>query len=302
MRMIYGALAPADAAPADRREVVEAETQAVTRMMAALADCPWESDALRSLPGARNCCTLAVQAASEGVTTHDARTLLPSLGSFTIAADVRLDNRAELYAALAIGPDERATLDDAGLLLRAYLQWGTACVERLLGDFAFALWDEAAGRLFCARDFVGVRPFYYHHAPSTGLFVCAGGLPAMVAHPAVPGLLNLAYLRGYLQAPSGLFQRPEHTFYQEIHKLPPAHCLTVARDGLRRWAYWQPGRTAERRYAAERDYLEELRALLDAAVACRVESPFPVGAHISGGLDSSSVAVLAHRTLLTRGR
>jgi asparagine synthase (glutamine-hydrolysing) len=302
MRMIYGALAPTNTAPVGRCEVAETETQAVTRMMAALGDCPWESDALRSLPGAHGCCTLAVQAAGEGVVTHDAHTLLPSLGGLTIAADARLDNRAELCAALAIGPDERATLDDAGLLLRAYGQWGTACAEHLLGDFAFALWDEAVGRLFCARDFVGVRPFYYHHAGDSGRFVCAGGLPAMVAHPAVPGSLNLAYVRAYLQVPVGEFQHPEHTFYQEIHKLPPAHCLTVTRQGLRRWAYWRPGRIPQRRYAGERDYVEELRVLLDVAVACRIESPYPVGAHLSGGLDSSSLAVLAHRMLQARGR
>jgi asparagine synthase (glutamine-hydrolysing) len=299
--MIYGTVAPANAAPADRRETAEVETQAVTRMMAALADCPWESDALRSLPGARSRCTLAVQAAGEGVASPDAHTLLPSLGGLTIAADVRLDNRAELCTALAIEPDERAALNDAGLILRAYGQWGTACAEHLLGDFAFALWDEAAGRLFCARDFAGVRPFYYH-AGAAGRFVCAGGLPAMVAHPVVPRSLNRAYVRAYLQTPSGQFQHPEQTFYQEIHKLPPAHCLTVAGSVLHRWAYWQPQRIPPRRHADERDYLEEVRSLLTTAVACRVGSPFPVGAHVSGGLDSSSVAVLAHRELQARGR
>lgn len=302
MRMIYGTVAQADTTPADGRQVAEAETRAVTRMMAALGNCPWESDAVRSLPGAHGWCTLAVQAAGEGAAIHDTHALLPSLGGLTIAADARLDNRAELCAALAIGPDERAALDDAGLLLRAYRQWGTSCPEHLLGDFAFALWDEPAGRLFCARDFVGVRPFYYHYAPSNGRLVCAGGLPAMVAHPAVPSSLNLAYVRAYLQYPVGQFEHPEYTFYQEIHKLPPAHCLAVTREGLRRWAYWQPGRTTQRRYACERDYVEELRALLNAAVACRIESPYPIGAHVSGGLDSSSLAVLAHRMLRTQGR
>jgi asparagine synthase (glutamine-hydrolysing) len=300
--MIYGTVAPANAAPAGRCEAADTQTYAVTRMMAALDDCPWENDALRSLPGAHLCCTLAVQAAGEGAATRSAQTLLPSLGGLTVAADARLDNRAELCAALAVGPDERAALDDAGLILRAYGLWGTACVEHLLGDFAFALWDETAGLLFCARDFVGVRPFYYHHAASPGRFVCAGGLPAMVAHPAVPRSLSLAYVRAYLQAPVTQFQHPEHTFFEEIHKLLPAHCLTVTREGLRRWAYWQPDRIPGRHHAEERDYVEELRALLGVAVACRLESSSPVGAHISGGLDSSSLAVLAHRDLQTRGR
>lgn len=302
MRMIYGALGPTDAAPCGTREAAQAETRAVSRMMAAMGDCPWESDALRSLPGTRGLCTLAVQAACELPAPSGSSTLLPRSGGLTIAADVRLDNRAELCAALAIGPDERQALDDAGLVLRAYGQWGTTCAEHLLGDFAFALWDEAAGRLFCARDFVGVRPFYYHHAPSTGRFVCAGGLPAMVAHPAVPGSLNLAYVRAYLQPLVGQFQHPEQTFYQEILKLPPAHCLTVAREGLHRWAYWQPDQVPQRRHADERSYVEELRALMGLAVGCRIQSPYPVGAHVSGGLDSSGVAALAHRDLQTRGR
>lgn len=302
MRMIFGTVVPTDAARSDRREAADAETRSVTRMVAATSGCPWDRGALRSLPGAHSCCTLSVQTAGEEASPRGAHTLLPSLGGLTIAADARIDNRTELHAALAIGPDERAALDDAGLILRAYKRWGTACGEHLRGDFAFALWDEAAGRLFCARDIVGVRPFYYHHAADNGRFVCAGGLPAMVAHPDVPASLNLAYVRAYLQATTGGFQHPEQTFFRQIQKLPPAHCLTVTRDGFDCRAYWQPGRVPPHRHAAERDYVEELRTLLDAAVACRIEGPDAVGAHISGGLDSSGIAVLAHRALRARGR
>jgi asparagine synthase (glutamine-hydrolysing) len=302
MRMIYATVAANDAAPAGRHDLAETGGQTVARMMAAMGDCPWDSSTRRSLPGPHRCCTLAVQTASEAAVARDASTLLPSFAGLTITADARIDNRTELYAELAVALAERAMLDDAGLILRAYQRWGTACVEHLRGDFAFALWDEAAELLFCARDIVGVRPFYYHHAPAAGRFVCAGALPAMVVHPAVPGTLNLAYLRAYLQTSAFQFRHEDQTFYQEIRKLPPAQCLTLDRSGLHTRTYWRPGQFAERRYASENQYVEELRALLIEAVACRVESPYPVGAHISGGLDSSSLAVLAHRALRTQGR
>jgi len=87
-----------------------------------------------------------------------------------------------------------------------------------------------------------------------------------------------------------------------LKNFPPPTASPWNASGLRRWAYWQPGQTPERRYTGEREYVEELLPLLHAAVACRVTGVRPVGAHISGGLDSSSVAVLAHRILQTQGR
>ncbi len=301
MRMIYGSVAPGDGPVPTGGAVPDAESRAVDRMMAAMADCPWDEEDRRSLPGARTRCTLAAHVGSERRGGAEVRPLLPRLGRWTIAADVRLDNRGELCAALEIGPEERESLDDAGLILRAYRRWSAACVEHLRGDFAFAIWDEDAERLFCARDLAGTRPFYYCHAPGAGRFICAGDLRAIVAHPAVPRTLNRAYLLAYLQTPAGQFQHPAETFYQEIHKLPPAHCLTVDRDGLRGWAYWRPDRIPERRHPREAAYVEELLSLLTAAVSCRVDRPFPVGAHVSGGLDSSSLAVLAHRERRAHG-
>lgn len=293
MQMIYGSVVRANT-----RELVETEKQNVARMMAALADCPWEAQAQRSLVGATGCCTLAIHASGDS----SPRNLLPCIDGLTIAADVRLDNRAELCAELGLHAAEPEDRVDAELILRAYQRWGTDCARRFLGDFAFAIWDESAGRLFCARDFVGVRPFYYHHSPSDGSFVFASDLRAMAAHPGVPSQLDLTFVASVLKTGTGKFVHPEYTYYHSLKKLAPAHCLTVDANGLRCWAYWQPGKTSERRYADEQDYVEELLTLLQAAVACRVSSPQPVGAHISGGLDSSSVAVLAHRALLAQGR
>ena len=84
----------------------------------------------------------------------------------TITADVRLDNREELIASLGMASETR-TIGDGELILRAYLHWGEACPEQLLGDFAFAIWDPRSNQLFCARDHMGMRPLIYHHAPGT---------------------------------------------------------------------------------------------------------------------------------------
>src|SRR5205823_11977388 len=90
---------------------------------------------------------------------------LPGRPDLAITADARLDNRAELGDALGVPHPERAGLPDSALILLAYARWGERCPERLLGDFAFAIWDGRARRLFCARDPLGVKPFVYYASP-----------------------------------------------------------------------------------------------------------------------------------------
>lgn len=271
----------------------------VAQMMASLAAYPWQDGGLCALSLQDGGGSLAVQQAGEA---GRARGRPLSQDGLTIAADVRLDNRAELLAAFQIDPAQGNTLSDPELLLHAYRRWGVDSPQYLLGDFAFVLWDEDEQRLFCARDFVGVRPFYYHHRPGQS-FVWASDLQALLAHPDVPQRLNLAYVKAELLTGIGMFQHPAHTYFADVEKLPPAHALTVDRKGLHMWAYWQPGQTSERRYARETDYVAEVRQLLREAIACRVQgTAHGVGAHLSGGLDSSSMAVIAHRILQDKGR
>ncbi len=300
MQMIYGSILLASTP-----EWVENEKQAVTRMQAAFRAYPWEAHAMGSLASTGGCGAMAVSAGDQ----KSGAGLLPVLGALTIAADVRLDNRPELCAALAIDATEGARLDDAELILRAYQQWGTDCASHLLGDFAFAIWDADAGRLFCARDFVGVRPFYYHYAAGSGRFIFASDLLALSTHPQAPRALNLAYVAAALQTSIAQFQHPEHTYYQAIEKLPPAHCLTLDASGLQRWAYWQAGQAPERCYTDEREYVEELRSLLQAAVACPCRGSAPGrGAHQRragfvqrsrpGAAHPTAPGPLAHRFLV----
>lgn len=168
--------------------------EGVAQMMAALATYPWKEGGALPLIVQNGDGALAIQQAGEA-----GRSLSRPLhqNGLTIAADVRLDNRAELLTALGMHPAQGATLSDPELLLHAYRRWGIECPQHLLGDFAFALWDESQQRLLCARDFVGTRPFYYQQRPGQG-FVCASDLRALLAHPDVPQRLNLAYVKAEL--------------------------------------------------------------------------------------------------------
>lgn len=267
----------------------------IAEMMAALKNYPWSDGNVCSLSSARSRCSLAVNVSG----TESIRQPLTD-GELTIAADVRLDNRQSLLSTFGITPDDGMVLSDAQLLLLAFKKWGVDCARQLLGDFAFSIWDASNERLFCCRDHSGARPFYYVHQQGKQ-FLFASDLLALLAHPDVQQVLNLPYLKALLLTRGGQFPHLSYTFYQNAHKLPPATFLTVDRDGLQLHRYWYPAQTSERCYNNESDYVEELRLLLQEAVECRLRGVQKAGAHLSGGLDSSSLAVLAHRTMRKRG-
>ena len=219
-----------------------------------------------------------------------------------VAADVRLDDRDALCDALDVPRADRSALTDAGLVLRAWLRWGPACPNHLLGDYAFAVWDANERTLFCARDHAGVRPLYYALTRSGVVF--ASAVEAVLAMPEVSGALDEATVAAYLTGPA--FNSTTHTFFKEVSKLPPGHTLTVkgepvARHSPRIERYWRPEDTPTAPLASDDAYAEELVELMARAVADRLRGG-PVGTHLSGGLDSSSIAVLAARELRRQGR
>ena len=218
--------------------------------------------------------------------------LVDEAGSLVLTADARIDNRDELIASLGLSRHRSRELGDSELILRAYQRWGEACPAKLLGDFAFALWDGHRGVLFCARDPMGVKPFYYHQAPR--LFACASEIKALLSLAEVPRRLNEARIGDYLLTD---FEDKTTTFYQDIHRLPPGHQMTVTPDGARIHPYWSPDPQRELPLRDEREYVEAFRELFTEAVRCRLRSPSPPGAMLSGGLDSSSIACVAARIL-----
>ena len=213
-----------------------------------------------------------------------------------LAADVRLDDREALRDALGC---RKADVSDCELILRAYQRWGRDCPNRLLGDYAFALWDARRRILFCARDHIGVKPFYY--AQTGERFVFASAVPAVLAAPGVSSRLDDAVVAAHLT--SIVVNTTTATFFAMVRKLPPGHALTATGEGrLRVERYWRPENTPRARPASDDAYAEECLNLCTKAVRERLRGPDPVGTHLSGGLDSSAVTVLAARELRRQGR
>ncbi|MBI1299280.1 hypothetical protein GC175_30485 [bacterium] len=215
--------------------------------------------------------------------------------SLVITADARLDNRAQLCDLLHISPAERSVTSDSHLILLAYERWGEGCVEKLLGDFAFVLWDAQQQVLFCARDHMGVKPFYY--TVCDGAFYWASEIKALRA--AVPGPLrpNEAQIGLYL---AGFMDGAATTFFEEVYRLPAAHAITVSSAQMHCRPYWQLDWQTELKLSSNEAYAEAFLDLFREAVECRLPGAADVGAFLSGGLDSSSVACLAELTLRDR--
>ena len=214
-----------------------------------------------------------------------------------ITADARIDNRDELFDALGVPAPGRVRTPDSSLILLAYERWGAECVPRLLGDFAFAIWDGRERKLFCARDPFGCMPFIYHYDGKR--FIFASDIKGVLARMESPRL-NEPMIAAYLQMKTYNAEK-RLTFFEDVIKLPPAHTLTLTAAGVQLSRYWSPEDASEIRLATDADYAEQLRFLFREAVECRVRSAFAVGSHLSGGLDSSAISIAAARILRDRG-
>lgn len=231
------------------------------------------------------------------ITTPEALHEMPPLRDeaafLVLTADVRLDNRAELLAALRPelppGANGSPSVGDSTLLLAAYKKWGEACPEHLLGDFAFAVWDEGRRRLFAARDHFGVKPFYYFYAPGR-CFAFATEIKALWCLDEVQAKPNERMIAQTLvMAPLERVQ----TFYEDIVRLPPCHTLIVDRNGAHQRRYWAPDLSRELHFKNDADYEQGFHEIFQEAVRCRLRSSHRVSSTLSGGLDSSSVACMA---------
>ena len=213
-----------------------------------------------------------------------------------IIADARIDYRDELCRALALDP---RAVGDAELILAAYLRWGEACLDRLLGDFAFAIWDVRTRKLFCARDHFGMRPFYYHHSSGAG-FVFASDARALFTVPEVPYRIYEGRVADFL-VPELEWIDYTSTFYEGVHRLPPGHRLTVTHKGLDLVEFWEPEPGPAPSEMTDLEWIDGLREVLTRAVDERLRAPTgAVGCMLSGGMDSGSVAALARDLLESR--
>ncbi len=207
-------------------------------------------------------------------------------GALCLTLDGRIDNRKELIAALEQRGFHVRDNTDAEVVLRAYECWGDDCPPRLLGDFAFALWDSRLQRLFCARDYVGVRPFYYYHSPAQ--FAFASEICGLLALDAVPRALDESRLADFLVEELDC-ENKQSTFYRHIRRLPAGHCLMVEAGRITLRDYWNLQAPPVLRLRSDGEYGEAFRAVFTEAVRCRLRSRRSIGSTLSGGLDSSAV-------------
>jgi len=212
-------------------------------------------------------------------------------GEVWVVADARLDARADLFSELhSAGHACPRGADDAELILRAYAAWGQACLEHLLGDFCFAIWDGRRKSLFCAHDQVGIKPFYY--AETKRWLVFSNTLDCVRMQPEAAAGLNELSVADFLLF--GSVQDPSATIFDGIRRLPPAHALTWCGGKLSVKRYWAPPEDEEIRYPHSTDYEEQFRQLLQTAVQDRLRTD-RAAISLSGGLDSTSVAAFARR-------
>lgn len=208
----------------------------------------------------------------------------------TITYNGEIYNYVELQRELAAHWQFRSH-SDTECILAAYDLWGDECLTHLRGMFAFALWDGRRRRMFCARDRFGIKPFYY--AVVNGVFYFASEAKALL--PFLPAIAtDPKSLAEYL---TFQFTIGEHTLFDGVKQLLPGHALAVEEDGqIKVWRYWDV------RYEIDFDrspqYFEQrLAELLQDSVEVHLRSDVPVGAYVSGGIDSSLVGLLASRTV-----
>jgi asparagine synthase (glutamine-hydrolysing) len=208
--------------------------------------------------------------------------------------DLRLDNRDELRGPLA-GAGQRLDSDIA-ILVAAYERWGDETAERLVGDFAFVIWDGKRREAYAARDPFGVRSLVYRSSP--GKLVFATDAAQLLSLPDTDRSPNVQTVVGYL-AWTCPYYGP--TFFRTISSVRPGHYLRATADRVREVEYFRPP-TAEIRYQRSEDYEEHFRTLFRRAVSDRLDSRYPIVAHLSGGLDSSSIVCMAERIYREEGQ
>jgi len=177
---------------------------------------------------------------------------------------------------------------DTEVLLYAYLQWGQNFLVRLNGMFAFAIWDQRTKRLFCARDRLGIKPFYYLVAGET-LFFASEIKAILVVLDRSPDL-NEGLVFDFLAA--GWLDHTQETFFRGIEKLPPGYCLWADRSKESLYEYWRL-KEDNRAPADFEDNAKEFRCLLEDSIRIQMRSDVPVGCCLSGGMDSSAIVGIA---------
>jgi asparagine synthase (glutamine-hydrolysing) len=210
--------------------------------------------------------------------------------------DGRIDNREELSGALGIAASDMRSTPDSMIAYHLFDRFGEQGVEQILGDFAIITLDLRTGALICARDHMGMRVLHYHYASEK--FAVASVPEALFALSWVPRTLNKDKI-GDTLARRGL--NGETTYYKEIYRVLPGSLIRVSGSSFSKVRFWDPERIADVRFKSDQDYVDSFRERLENAVKVRLRSTRPPCATITGGLDSSSIAMIAADLLAAGG-
>jgi asparagine synthase (glutamine-hydrolysing) len=220
--------------------------------------------------------------------------------SLWITFNGEIFNYVELRKDLIARGHRFATQSDTEVILHLYEEKGEECVHYLNGQWAFAIWDRCRRILFLSRDRLGVRPLFY--TTTNKSFIFGSEIKAIFAHPEVDRELDLA---GLDEVFTYWCTIPPRTAFRNVFELPPGHSMTVRGREIAVRSYWQPEYNSESKpadAAAERAYAEELLELLVDATRIRLRADVPVGAYLSGGLDSTLTTALIRKFTSARLR
>ena len=204
-------------------------------------------------------------------------------GRYHIVFNGEIYNYRALRAELEAGGRTFATQSDTETLLHAYAEWGSGCLLRLRGMFAFAIWDRAERRAFLARDPLGIKPLYY--AEQGGALLFGSEIPALLAAPGLSRAMDFAALDDYLAL---LYTVPPRTIFRAIRQLPPGHYAEWRDERLVTQRYWSPPQEVAEH--SEDEWIEIVGAALEESIRAHRVSDVPIGAYLSGGLDSTAIA------------
>jgi asparagine synthase (glutamine-hydrolysing) len=214
-----------------------------------------------------------------------------------ICADAIIDNRQELALAMKVTQVDLEALSDTQLIALAWEAWGQECVQHLVGDYAFSAADPLKKVVFLARDHIGTRPLYW--AKRGDCLIWATSAEVIVSHQEWEWPLDEKAIIAF-QANNNV--PLPGTFYQDLKRLEPGHFVSVDRHAISNWRWWNPNLLPTIKLDSPEAYTKACRELLERAVRDRVHSALPIGAHLSGGIDSTGVAVMAARHLAEQGR
>jgi asparagine synthase (glutamine-hydrolysing) len=268
---------------------IEPPPSAIERMTEALVHRGPDERVCLRLPG----CQLGHTRLSVIDPAKGRQPMTDSTGRFTVVFNGEIYNHADLRRELEREAGVHfCTRCDTEVLLHGFARWGAGVLSRLNGQFAFAVWDATSRTLFAARDRFGEKPLYWART-SAGHLLLASEIKAILASGLLRPRLDVTSVDAYL----GLYYvPPDRSIYENIHPLPPAHAAEWDAGGESRrrpWRYWEP------RYSSndvdEHEAVRHVRTLVERAVARQTVADVPVGAFLSGGLDSTTIVALLSR-------